>query len=349
MTYDEAQRAIYIDFECLLTKPHPVPKLLGVLEADGDGFEQLILDPRLAPARVASRRCRVTDIQSAIEALVERAWRENRAIAGWSFFDREVAKRAAPSVAELLDQRYRNVLPTGRKWRQRLHPSFAIAREDEYSPKHTLDKYARLAAYPDARALAKATPAAWIRHMDRQLRSREGRYRPTTKPAKRDWHRLLAYNRHDCLALRHIALKATRELEAWHAYERTRYCVDEEKRRVCFLAGSASARVRALLDRHGANRFAFITAWNPGSVVLPPAENARRQAQLRAEVQRYETLDGEGVGDDPKWDPEGSLMVLGISRGKAVALARRYGQLAIVYGQRGAAPELVSCAITPRN
>jgi hypothetical protein len=349
MTHDEAKRAIYIDFECLLTKPHPTPKLLGVLEADGDRLEQLILDPRLAPARVASTRIRVTDTQSAIEVLAERAERENRTIAGWSFFDREVAKRAAPSLARLIDQRYRNVLPTGRKWRQKIHASFAIVTEDAYSPKHTLDKYARLAAYPAARALAKATPAGWIRHMAKQLKSQDGKYRTTTKQAKRDWHRLLGYNRHDCLALRHIALKATRELDAWHAYERTRYCVDDEKRRVCFLAGSASARVRALLDRHGATRFAFITAWNPGSVVLPPAENARREAQLRADVRRYVTLNGEGVGEDPKWDPEESLMVLGISRGKAVSLARKYGQLAIVFGQRDTAPALVSCAITPRN
>jgi len=43
-------------------------------------------------------------------------------------------------------------------------------------------------------------------------------------------------------------------------------------------------------------------------------------------------------------DPEESLTILGISRAKAQALGRRYGQLAIVFGERGTPPELVSCA-----
>jgi hypothetical protein len=58
MTHIDAQRAIYIDFECLQRQPpqKPHPALLGVLigAADED-FEQLITDDRLAPARIANR------------------------------------------------------------------------------------------------------------------------------------------------------------------------------------------------------------------------------------------------------------------------------------------------------
>lgn len=90
MTHDEAARGIYIDFECLLTKPRPTPKLLGVL--DEDAFEQLILDTQLAPARVANGRCRVEDAGRAIVALVARAEREGRTLVGWS-----PSPRARPS------------------------------------------------------------------------------------------------------------------------------------------------------------------------------------------------------------------------------------------------------------
>ena len=346
MTHDEAQRAIYIDFECLMTKPHSTPELLGLLTGDAEVIEQLIVDPHLAPASVANRRCRVADLASAIEDLVQLAERQDRAIVGWSFFDRDVAMRACPAVAGRLASRYRNAIQAARPWRQWLHPHFDIVREDEHAPKHTLDKYARLAQYPHALALATAQPARWIRHTLQQLKTNGGRYRGTTKKTKRDWHTVLEYNRHDCLALRHITLKATRELEAWRAYERTRFCVDDAERQVCFRVGSRSRKVQELLERHGARRFAFITAWNPASVTQPSAENHRRQAELKNELRRlgYKTLPGVGIGDDPAWEPEESLMVLGMSRAKAVALGQKYGQLAIVFGERDAPAELVSSA-----
>jgi hypothetical protein len=75
MTHIDAQRAIYIDFECLQRQPpqKPHPALLGVLigAADED-FEQLITDDRLAPARIANReRTRIV-----LKATREReAWR----------------------------------------------------------------------------------------------------------------------------------------------------------------------------------------------------------------------------------------------------------------------------------
>ena len=61
---------------------------------------------------------------------------------------------------------------------------------------------------------------------------------------------------------------------------------------------------------------------------------------------KLDWLPGEGIGDD---SAEESLLVLGISRGKAVALGRAFGQLAVVTGRRGGGAQLVSCAVTPRH
>ena len=97
---ETTQRAIYLDSECLATKP-PHAALLGVL-GPNDDFEQLILDPRLAPGRVASRHSRVVEAHTAIERLVRRAEKEDRLLVGWSFFDRDVAARIAPDLDSLV-------------------------------------------------------------------------------------------------------------------------------------------------------------------------------------------------------------------------------------------------------
>jgi hypothetical protein len=339
---DEARRAIYIDFEALATRPHPSPQLLGVLR--DDEFAQWIVDPALAPAAAASKRLIVLSPADAVARIVSQAEDERRAVAGWSFFDRDVAARANPALASRLQQVYRNVIQTARPWRQRLHPSAPMPREDDHSPRHTLDKYARLVGYEAERALA-GNPAAWLRATEARLAAAGGRYRRVSATGKRDWHRLLEYNRHDCLALRHVTLKASREIDAWRAYESTQFCAEDAGRRVCFRAGSHSAKLQALLERHGARRFAFITAWNPASIALTPAENVRRGEALLREVEAlgFRVLHGEGAGQDPAWTPERSLMILDISRGKAVSFGRKYGQLAIVFGERGGPPQLVPC------
>lgn len=347
-TFDEAQHAIYIDFECRATKP-PSPALLGVLVgSDDEDLQQIITDERLASARVASRRSRVASAHDSAGALVARAIGESRRIVGWSFFDRERLIEARPDLEAAIKDRYVNALQIARPWRKALHPKVRIEREDQYAAKHTLDKYARLAGYPDASALANAAPAKWIKHTLEQIAKR-GSYRNVTKQTKRDWHDLLDYNRHDCLALRHILLKAARELECWRGYERTRFCVEDGRRTFSFMAGSKSGKLDALLERHGARSWAFITAWNPASVELGRDENAARQREFRLEIEArgYEWLPGEGIGADAAWQPEESLMVLGMGRKEAKALGRSFGQLAVVVGHRGFPARLVPCAATP--
>jgi hypothetical protein len=342
---DEATRAIYIDFECLKTEPHPTPKLLGVLVEDE--LSQYAVDDALAPACKTTKRCFSLSTADVISNIVQRAEEENRLIVGWSYFDRDVAIRANPDADDRLKSRYRNALKTARPWRQRVYPQVNVQADDNFDPKHTLDKYARLTEYPETAALSGAKPATWIRHVLRQLRANEGRYRWVTSETKRDWHDLLDYNEHDCRALRHIVTKTAHQLAAWRAYERTRFCAHDGGRQVCFMAGSVSRRLQSLLARHNANTFAFVTAWNPGSKRLTRAKNERRGRLLEADVAAlgYRGLHGVGIGEDPAWEPEESLMILGISRRRAIKLGREYGQLAIVYGRAGAPVELVSCAV----
>jgi hypothetical protein len=127
-TFVQPNQAIYVDFECLQTKP-PRPALLGVL-TDIEPFEQIIVDERLAPAKVANTRLRVISPEVAANELATQAIAENRLIVGWSYFDRDRLTDAAPALAPKIDARYVNALHVPRPWRRALHPRFVVGPED---------------------------------------------------------------------------------------------------------------------------------------------------------------------------------------------------------------------------
>ena len=142
---------------------------------------------------------------------------------------------------------------------------------------------------------------------------------------------------------------ASRELALWRAYEQAVFRVFDEGRPITFRIGRTSARLDKLLERHAAMRWAHITAWNPSSVPLPKAENARRQRRLVAELKGagFTILEGDGADPQGRWTPEPTAFVRGIGARDARRLGREYNQLAIVVGQRGKPPRLVACQPRP--
>lgn len=128
-------------------------------------------------------------------------------------------------------------------------------------------------------------------------------------------------------------------------YRATSYRVEEGPQRFAIRVGVRCAPLDALLAANGVEDWAYLTAHNPGGRRADPDANANAQtcleAALRAAARPF--LRGESVGDDGGWAPEPSLLVLGLPRAEALALARRFGQEAIVAGRRGAKAELVFC------
>ncbi len=106
-------------------------------------------------------------------------------------------------------------------------------------------------------------------------------------------------------------------------------------------AGERSPELDALLASHAADTWAFITAWNPGSVVHSDAENATRMGRLRRTLSGLTTYDGVGVDPAGEWPGEASVLVIGIPREEAVRVAAAFGQNAILAGTRGGPAELV--------
>jgi hypothetical protein len=124
-------------------------------------------------------------------------------------------------------------------------------------------------------------------------------------------------------AARHRAL-----LDAYHT---TRYVAYDGDREIACVVGAAEPAMAALLARHGAAGGVFITAWNPRSEPLGRAENEAAHRRLAAEIAALglPALPHRGFGADPAWEPEEGLLVLGLPRDEALALAEAHGQNAI--------------------
>jgi Protein of unknown function (DUF3293) len=129
------------------------------------------------------------------------------------------------------------------------------------------------------------------------------------------------------------------------AYRKTAFNADTPKGRLSLRIGQRCLELDELLTEHGVSTWAYVTAFNPGSMQLLEKENAIRHHELEADVASLGVTSylGEGVADDGRWPPEASLLILGIRRGDAVRLGRQYGQLAVVCGDFGGAAELVLC------
>jgi hypothetical protein len=128
----------------------------------------------------------------------------------------------------------------------------------------------------------------------------------------------------------------------WEAYRNTIYAVPELGLEIEISVPNAP--LQNYLSANGFTRWAFITAWNPRSVLLTEAQNAARNQQMERWLmdKKYLYFDGYGQGKTSDWPPENSFFVLGINRETAIQLGRDFGQLAIVVGERDTVAELQS-------
>ncbi len=106
--------------------------------------------------------------------------------------------------------------------------------------------------------------------------------------------------------------------------------------------GEANPAIEQWLEEQQYSTYAFITAWNPGSVLLSYDENMDRLDQLDDELKEVcpRVYWGMGVGDSGEWAGEVSCLALGISAEDAVRLGKKYEQNAIVWWEKGGVPEL---------
>lgn len=126
------------------------------------------------------------------------------------------------------------------------------------------------------------------------------------------------------------------------AYEQATYRVDLDPDPTFLRVGEPSPELDRWLAAQGAPGFAFLSAANPGSEPLSAAANERRHQRLLERVREsgLPAISGESYdAANGSWR-EASLLVAGLDRAAAIALARDFGQLALLIGNRGGTVEL---------
>ncbi len=123
------------------------------------------------------------------------------------------------------------------------------------------------------------------------------------------------------------------------AYKNTKYKVFEPA--IIIEISRYNQDLDNLLLKHNSNEWAFITAYNPYSRVLTNDENKMRHDELKELTKAYVTFEGHGVGEDPAWEPELSLFIIGISKDEAWFIGTKFEQNAIVCGVINKPPELL--------
>jgi hypothetical protein len=123
------------------------------------------------------------------------------------------------------------------------------------------------------------------------------------------------------------------------AYKNTKYKIFEPS--IIIEIGKLNEDLDKLLLKYNTNEWAFITAYNPYSRVLSNKENTDRHNELKELATNYVTFEGHGVGEDSSWEPELSLLIIGISKNEAINMGKKFEQNAIVYGILNNLPELL--------
>lgn len=133
-------------------------------------------------------------------------------------------------------------------------------------------------------------------------------------------------------------------------YRRTTYRVWAPGRELQLRVGRQDAGLAKLLREAWVEGAALLTAWNPGSRQCSRAGNESAQQRLIEELAqaghpclraRNEPDAARGTGED--WTEE-SVLALDLTLPAARALALRYGQLAFLWIDARATPQLVMAA-----
>lgn len=133
--------------------------------------------------------------------------------------------------------------------------------------------------------------------------------------------------------------------EVFEAYKNTTYRVYSPIGEIDIRIGVLNPLLKELLLSNNVASWAFITAYNPYSVMQDVGVNTLLNTQLEDYLsgKRYVFFKGMGVGDDDSWEPEASFMVLNIGKEDAIKLGRQIKQNAIVVGVIGNSAELIDC------
>lgn len=106
--------------------------------------------------------------------------------------------------------------------------------------------------------------------------------------------------------------------------------------------GEANPQFDQWLRRHGARRWAIVTAHNPHARQLSAQENAARDRALaqRLQAHGWRHLRSVNLADAGDWPAEEGFLALDLRVEEALSLAAEFEQVAIVAAEVGMPPSL---------
>ncbi|MEL7248199.1 MAG: DUF3293 domain-containing protein [Bacteroidota bacterium] len=127
------------------------------------------------------------------------------------------------------------------------------------------------------------------------------------------------------------------------AYENALYHISKPP--ISWKVGNYCTELDELLSRYDVEVATFITAYNPGSVLLTAKENQQRNKLLLSALTTagYSYLHGQGEDDQGVWTPELSFLVMGMPPRVAATYARQFGQNAVLIIYRKQPVQLLFC------
>lgn len=195
ITPEEAERAIYIDFEKTVKGPLA---LIGI-QVDTNPA-QVVLDPRLAAAAKASS-LRLIEPRRALEDLIRWAESDGRRLVGYTQFERQEIHAA---LGEDMSRLYADARMIGLRWKR-------ACRRGEKLEDRSLKSFLKLIGYPRRAYLGAYNSAKWIRVVTEALEKRE-RFEDLTAVQKSFWTKLLEHNKVDCDGMRELVCIAAADL-----------------------------------------------------------------------------------------------------------------------------------------
>jgi len=143
----------------------------------------------------------------------------------------------------------------------------------------------------------------------------------------------------------------TDELDLWAAYIRAEYEVGFPGNRLVLQVGEPATGLARLvpdaaLPTFGAETsWAYLTAWNPGSVIHMEFVNRQKQEDLELFLRGAGYAVLPGVARDPRgeWPDEESILAFGLGWETALQLGRTFRQNAILAGLGEDTVQLLRC------
>ena len=203
---EEAQRAIYLDFEGNKDQP---PSFAGTV-IDGT-YRATFLEEIFKPA-ATSKKLFLQDLSGFAEKILRCAQNENRAVVAWSKYELGFMIEPTPEIEPLYrdanklvlkffkDQRRRTVKKLNNQIKEA--KAEGLWRNNKVGLKDLLQLDYVDYKYP--KHLKSFSPGAALSKLRDQLIKKGGVYNKITPSAKRAFSNLITYNEHDCHGMAHM-------------------------------------------------------------------------------------------------------------------------------------------------